>query len=178
MEMVRERINYAKLEQLGFTRVKERQHRTERHYYNLSIYNGTLCLTPSELSAGYSSVFYGQGFAYRFIDLLFLEDLKALISELKKMELEELQEQIKAFKERDDALMKLYDSMMDSEPSMALELPDVINVGLQVDKERLDDILRQHKEFEEKTEELLDASMRALSNAWPKFVANRNEPDK
>lgn len=174
MEMVKECISHAKLERLGFTHVEERQHRTERHYYNLSIYNGTLCLTPSELSGGCSCIFYWQGFTYWFVDLLYLEDLKALISELKKMELEELQEQIKAFKERDDALMKLYDSMMDSEPSMALELHDVINVGLQVDEERLDDILRQHKELEEKTEELLDAPMRALSNAWPKFVSNRN----
>ena len=94
------------------------------------------------------------------------------------MELGELEKQIKAFDERDDAIMKLYDSMMDSKPSMALELPDGINVGLQIEKERLDDIIRQHKELKEKIEELRKAPMEALSNAWPKFIVNRNKPDK
>lgn len=173
MEMVRECINHAKLERLGFTHVEERQHRTEHHYYNLSIYNGTLCLTPSERSDGYSCIFYWQGFIYWFVDLLYLEDLKALISELKKKELEELEEQIKAFEERDAGLMHLYESMIDSAPRMEMELSDGINVGLQVDKERLDDILIQHKELEDKIKELLKAPMEAFSNAWPKFIANR-----
>ena len=58
MEMIEEHINQAHLERLGFTHVEERQYGVEHHYYNLPIYSGTLCLTPSELSGGYSCMFY------------------------------------------------------------------------------------------------------------------------